>query len=300
MPAATRCPELALEVWGADHRALLDTARLAEELGFTALYYGESPHGLNLETASVLATVAARTTRLRIGPVITNLLPGYRSFPLFVRQVHALATLSDGRFDLRTGTGAHTEWARQWWEPVGVPYPGRAARRQVLRQWLAELDRLWSDPTAPLLGGPGLARVARPPVTIAASGDRSLAVAAALADVWEVSFLGPTQFRDRSARFDRLAGARAVRVRRSVELDVVTAGTETARRELTARFLAERGDGGPAALERALTGTAEQLAARLDAYGRAGVDQLLLAAVDPHDRSTWRTVAEAAALCSRQ
>jgi alkanesulfonate monooxygenase SsuD/methylene tetrahydromethanopterin reductase-like flavin-dependent oxidoreductase (luciferase family) len=304
------CPRLALEVWGADPEQLLVTAATAEELGLHALYYGESPHGLNLETFTVLALLAARTRRLRVGPVIANLLPGYRTFPQFARQVHAMTVISGGRFDLRTGTGAAARWARPWWEPAGVDYPGRDRRREVLADWLAALHARWTaDGTV------------RPPVTVAASGPRSMRVAARWADEWECSFRTPGELRELAARFDALPGssdgreasadqglsggrgpsggpgASGGRIRRSVELDLVTAGTADARERLTRRFLAERGPGGPAALERALTGGPGELAERLHAYREAGADQLLLAAVDPHDPDTLRTLAEAAARC---
>jgi Luciferase-like monooxygenase len=72
-----------IEVWGNDYRQILDTAAAAEELGFSAFYYGESPHSLNLETWTVLAGVTARTTSIRIGPVIANLASRLGVVPAF-------------------------------------------------------------------------------------------------------------------------------------------------------------------------------------------------------------------------
>jgi alkanesulfonate monooxygenase SsuD/methylene tetrahydromethanopterin reductase-like flavin-dependent oxidoreductase (luciferase family) len=294
---------ISLEVWGSDHRTLLETARAAEELGFDALCYGESPTALNLETWTTLAFLAARTTSLRLGPVITNLLPSYRSFPLFVRQAHAVAVLSGGRLELRTGTGAASRWAEPWWAPVGVAYPGRAERRADLAAWLEAVHHVWERPGQPLVGdrvgfeGIELAPpVARPPITVAAMGARSMAVAARYADVWEASYLDPDGYRALAGRFEDVAGERAPAVARSLEVDVVTAPTDAGRRRLEARFLAERGDEGPAALARALTGGAAELAERLAAYLDAGVDRFLAACVDPHDRSSLEVLAEAAQL----
>lgn len=281
---------LALEVWGHDYAALVATARAAEDLGFDALYYGESPHALNLETSTVLAGLAERTSTLRLGSVIANLLPGYRSFTLFARQAHALAVISGGRFDLRTGTGAASEAARPWWEPAGVDYPDRPARRRILEDWLRAVHLLWSEP------GKLAPAVARPPITVAAVGPASMAIAARYADVWESSYLCPDEFRALAAQFEELAAERGGAVLRSVEVDAVTGPTAETRSRLEARFLAERGDTGAAALTKALRGSPQHVAEQMAAYRAAGVDQLLIAAVDPHDRSILEALAEAAAL----
>lgn len=277
-------------MWGNDYDQLLATARAAERLGFAALYYGESPHRLNLETSTVLAALATHTTTLRIGSVITNLLPTYRSFSLFVRQVEALTVISRGRFDLRTATGAARSWAQPWWDAAGVTYPDRATRRALLKQLLGQLRRSWSD--SDLAPGEGL-----PPITVAATGPKAMAIAAAHADVWEASFCTVEEFRRLADRFDRLTPHGRSAVLRSLEIDAVTAPTAAARSEATARFLAERGPAGPAALGKALTGGAEEIAEQLVAYREVGVDQLLIAPVDPHDQAVLETIAGAAALC---
>jgi len=296
-------PRLALEIWGHDYGRIAATADAADALGFAALYYGESPGPLNLETWTVLAGLAERTARLRIGPVIANLLPGYRSFPLFARQVHALAAVSGGRLDLRTGTGAASSFARPWWQPAGIDYPDRATRRAVLDEWLAALHHLWSRPEAPFsgrhvrfdAGALGLdPPVARPPITVAATGPASMRIAARHADVWEASYLTAAEFAALGRRFDEIAAGRTPPVLRSLEVDAVTAGTAAERRRLEQRFLAERGPAGPAALAKALTGTGDELAARLAGYRAAGADQLVIAAVDPHEPSTLETLADAA------
>ena len=300
-------PRIALEVWGADAGRIAATARLAEELGFSALYYGESPHGLNLETWTVLAALTARTTTLRLGPVITNLLPSYRSFALLVGQVRTVNVLSGGRLDLRTGTGAGRRWAEPWWAPAGVDYPDRAVRRAILDEWLAAYRLLWDSPGAPFRGehlrfdaiaaDPNPGRV---PVTVAAVGEASMAVAAGHADVWEASHLTPDEFRSLDERFRAItAGAGVERViERSLEVDAVLAATEDRRRRAEARFLAERGPDGRRFLSRALTGPIEAVAAQLVAFAEAGVDQLVVACVDPFDAEALEVLAAAAELNS--
>lgn len=303
MPSdATRSPvpEIALEVWGVDATRILATARSAEKLGFAALYYGESPHALNLETWTILAALSGQTTTLRLGPVITNLLPSYRSFPLLVRQVHAVAVLSGGRLDLRTGTGADCRFAQPWWAPAGIDYPDRSARRRILAEWLAAYDRLWDAPGA-AFQGEHLAfeairlepAISRPPVTVAAVGPASMAIAASHADVWEASHLTPEEFRRLDERFREIAGPAGRRITRSLEVDAVLAPTEPQRRTAEAHFLAERGGGGADYLTRALTGPVEAVAERLADYATSGVERLVVACVDPFDRAALEILAAA-------
>jgi alkanesulfonate monooxygenase SsuD/methylene tetrahydromethanopterin reductase-like flavin-dependent oxidoreductase (luciferase family) len=296
-------PTIGLEVWGNDYQQIFDTAVAAEELGFGAFYYGESPHPLNLETWTVLAGVAARTATIRLGPVIANLLPGYRSFPLLVRQLHTLAVISNGRVDLRTGTGAATRWAAQWWLPIGVDYPERAERRALLDEWLEALHVVWSS-TRSGFRGERLRfdeirlepPVERPRVTVAAMGPKSMSVAAARADVWEASHVFPDHYRVLGRQLDGLSHQRHRRVIRALEIDVVTAPTEARRRRLEQTFLSERGPDGPAALAKALTGPADLMATKMRAYLDAGAERFLAACVDPHDTGSLEVLAQAAAL----
>jgi alkanesulfonate monooxygenase SsuD/methylene tetrahydromethanopterin reductase-like flavin-dependent oxidoreductase (luciferase family) len=210
--------------------------------------------------------------------------------------------MSGGRFDLRTGTGASARWARPWWQPVGVTYPGRATRRAILDEWLRAVRQLWAEPGRPFAGAHlqfGEIRldpaVERPPVTVAAVGPKAMEVAARHADVWEASYLTPDGFAALAARF----GPPARPVIHSLEVDAVTAATELERRRLEQAFLAERGEAGPAALGQALTGPSERLAEQLAAYRAAGVDQVVVACVDPHNRSSLETLARAAALAGQ-
>jgi alkanesulfonate monooxygenase SsuD/methylene tetrahydromethanopterin reductase-like flavin-dependent oxidoreductase (luciferase family) len=85
-------------------------AVLAEELGFVASWYGEHHFRPCQWTGSpmlVAATVAARTTTLRIGTAVT-LLPFHD--PRRIAEDAAIADLlSNGRFDLGVGPGSQYE-----------------------------------------------------------------------------------------------------------------------------------------------------------------------------------------------
>jgi hypothetical protein len=113
--------------------------------------------------------------------------------------------------------------------------------------------------------------------------------------VWEASHLDPSQYRELSARFEALRAPHDRPVTRSLEVDVVTAPTAEGRTRLEASFLAERGDGGPALLARALAGPPDAVSARLTAFVDAGVDRFLAACVDPLDTGSLEALAAAAA-----
>lgn len=88
----------------------ISDAVLAEELGFTASWYGEHHFRPCQWTGSpmlVAAAVAARTTALRVGTAVT-LLPLHH--PIRVAEDAAVTDiLSGGRFDLGVGAGSQYE-----------------------------------------------------------------------------------------------------------------------------------------------------------------------------------------------
>src|SRR6201996_3712833 len=88
------------------YRAVVDQAVLAEQLGYEACFIAEHhfhPYGAVPNPAVLLSAIAARTTRLRLGPAIT-VLP-FRD-PRTVAEDYALLDqLSGGRLILGVGSG---------------------------------------------------------------------------------------------------------------------------------------------------------------------------------------------------
>ena len=157
---------LALEVWSNDFAKLKATCLHAESLGIDGFYYGESPHDLNLECWTTLAALAQTTEQIRLGPVITNVLPTYRSTRLLARQAGAVAAISNGRLDFRTGVGASVRFGRPWWETFGVTYPDYNTRLAETEAAIQTLSDAWADTAWPV------------PITAAATGQRAMAMAA--------------------------------------------------------------------------------------------------------------------------
>ncbi len=306
----TAAPAIALEVWGADADQLVATAIRAEELGFAAFYYGESPPGgLNLECWTVLAALARTTSQIRLGPVIANALPTWRHPALLAHQAHTVSALSGGRLDLRTGVGAAERFGRAWWGPHGVDYPGYDRRLDDLVVFLDTLDTLdRSRARRPAAvedeagnNHPGVRPDAQPdmappiPVTIAASGSRAMALAAARAHCWETSFAMPDELADRCRTMERLAAGRPISC--SLEVDGFVAATPASVDRLLARVRSDRPDEDlDPVLGRALVGTPADTAVRIAQLAAAGADQLVIALHDPHDPEALEALASAARL----
>lgn len=273
--------KFSLEIWSSDYNRVLATCQRAEQLGFDGFYYGESPNELNQECWTTLAALAQATSIIRLGPVITNVLPTFRSSLLLARQAQAVATISNGRLDLRTGVGADSSFGRAWWETTGVRYPPYATRLDDLVDALDLIDNL-IEPAVP--------------VTMAATGERAMRVAAARATTWETSFCTPAEFAERRSRFDELAAAQHRQVQHSLEIDGFVATTSDRLDALLARVGRERGQSEDLKpiLARALVGTPKTVAKQLTDLSTAGVDQVVVAIHDPLDVDALESLAAAA------
>jgi alkanesulfonate monooxygenase SsuD/methylene tetrahydromethanopterin reductase-like flavin-dependent oxidoreductase (luciferase family) len=107
------------------YREHLDEAVLAEELGFDCVWASEhhfSPDAWNPSAAVFLAAVAARTSRVRVGPYVL-LMPLHN--PVRVAEDFAvLDNVSGGRADLAVGVGS----AKEEFESLGIPFGERLGR----------------------------------------------------------------------------------------------------------------------------------------------------------------------------
>jgi len=158
------------------HDVILDAARLADELGYETISVAE---GWGLDSAVVLAEIAASTRQIKICAGVFSIWG--RSAGTIAMSAATLHDLSGGRFIL--GLGASTSALAQGFH--GVPYERPAAR---LRDYtLAVRALLRGEPSPAGVGRPlklGHAPVPDLPIWVAASGDRTVRVAAELADGW--------------------------------------------------------------------------------------------------------------------
>ena len=301
-------PNFCLEVWGTDYNKIKDTCILAEKLGYDGFFYGESLADIDMDCWTVLSSLSAVTTKVKLGPVITYLFPQYRSIVLLAKQAVTLQEISNGRLEFRTGAGATLQWALQWWHPYGIEYPNNAERVCILDEGILLLHRLWksrdgnNEPSVHFTGnyfklnGASLKRPCKTiPITIAAKKRRTMRIAAKYADVWESSYITPEQFASLNKTFEDIRSEQSndsnnnsstenKTIKKSIELDVIIADSDSDLEYKKKIFAMERGPGiAHQILKHGLVGKPGKIAERLNEYTDAGVNQFLLAFQDPFD-----------------
>ena len=279
---------IALETWSNDFGVTLATCQRAEQLGFDAFYYGESPQGLNLDCWTTLAALAHATSSIRLGPVITNVIPDYRSLALLAKQTATVAVVAEGRLDFRSGVGAAQQAGRGWWGQVGVDYRPYNTRLGFLTEALQTLPAYWANQHVRFGDGEStvLGFACPPiPITIAAKGKRALQAAAQEAQFCETSFCTPAEV---CAYADSLKELGVSPDNSpplcSLEIDGFVGSTKESVNAVVAAARAERqGEDLAAVFSRALRGQPAEIAEQLNELSQAGVAQVVVALHDPHD-----------------
>ena len=170
--------------WPHFYGAVLDQIAYAEQLGFDTVWVTEHhfvDDGYMPAPLTIMAAIAARTTRLRIGTFILEL-PLYHAVHI-AEQVAVLDQLSGGRIELGLGLGYRAEEFRA----LGVPRKQRVSRFlegvQVLRALFTGEDVRWSGRYYTLDGvrlGPPPAQPGGPPLWAGAMSRPQAERAAAL------------------------------------------------------------------------------------------------------------------------
>ena len=284
-----------VQTWSTDVAALERFWRAADELGYERITYGDGLWDFTHDGWTMLGALAAVTRRARIGPAVTYAFDPAAHHPSWLaKRAVTVDHLSGGRLDLRLAVGAGDAATAAAWRRHGIPYPTGGARVAALDEALAIMTALWrgetvdaDGPVFPMRGArlqPAPLQQPAPPVWIAAMGPRALALTARRADGWEASYVTPTAFGALVARLDAAlvaAGRSAAAIRRSVETDVVLAGSPAEQAAWTRRFCSERRlRTGDAVLDTALIGDAATVAARIVEYAAAGGTDLMLGFAD--------------------
>lgn len=168
---------------------LLALAEQAEAAGFDSVWVGDSITARpRHEPLTLLAAVAARTRRVRLGTAV--LLPALRPPVVLAHLVATLDRIAEGRLILGVGIAADTPAVRREFEAVGVPFARRAGR---CLETLAICRALWSGERVSVDGkhftlrevavAPTPYRPGGPPIWIGGSGPTALREAARL-DAW--------------------------------------------------------------------------------------------------------------------
>jgi probable F420-dependent oxidoreductase len=168
---------------------LLAMAERAEAAGLDSVWIGDSITARpRHEPLTLLAAVAARTRRVRLGTAV--LLPALRNPVVLAHVVGTLDRIAEGRLVLGVGIAADTPAIRREFAATGVPFERRVGR---FREILEICRALWSRDGVSFAGKhfvledatvePKPHRPGGPPIWIGGSGPTALREAARF-DAW--------------------------------------------------------------------------------------------------------------------
>src|SRR5437870_2299239 len=186
---------------GLSYAEQLEIARLAEELGFEALFrsdhYQSFPEPAGRPTTdawAVLAGLARETTRIHLGALVSPVtfrLPGN-----LAKVVATVQEMSGNRMELGMGAGWNDAEHRQY----AFPFPDIDVRAEMLEEQLQVIHGLWDEPDGwsfhgrhyTVEGSRFAPRPPRPPIIVGGQGrPRSIRLAARYAEEFNVTSSDP-------------------------------------------------------------------------------------------------------------
>jgi F420-dependent oxidoreductase-like protein len=198
---------------------ILERTRFAEEAGFdgawvfdhfTALY--ADPNGPCLEGWTLLAALAASTSRIRLGTMVTGMT--HRLPSILATEVVTVDHISGGRVECAVGAA----WNVEEHSELGIPFPHVGERMDRLEEGLQVLKLLMSGERVSFAGEhyrlsealyrPRPIQRPHPPIWVGGTGrERLLPIAGRCADVWHGWADTPEELAEMNAIVDRAAEA---------------------------------------------------------------------------------------------
>jgi alkanesulfonate monooxygenase SsuD/methylene tetrahydromethanopterin reductase-like flavin-dependent oxidoreductase (luciferase family) len=187
-----------------------------ERLGFDSVWdcdhfnQPSRPGGPYFEGWTLLAALAARTTRIRVGVLVSS--NTFRHPALLAQQAVTLDHVSNGRLELGLGAG----WFVPEHERFGLPFPPPGERVGRFREAVEIVDSLLRHEATTFEGRyyqlteasvrPAPLQKPRPPLTLGAHRPRMLRICAEYADSWN-SFGTVEEMRERNELLDQACAA---------------------------------------------------------------------------------------------
>lgn len=183
-----------------------------EDAGFDSVWNCDhlmrpsDPGGPHLDSWTLLAAVAARTRRVRIGVLVSC--NTFRHPALLAKQAVSVDHISAGRLELGIGAG----WFRPEHDAFGIPFPPANELVDRFEESVEIIDLLMRQDRTTYAGHyyrlndapfrPGPVQRPRPPLTLGAHGPRMLRLVAKFADRWN-SYGSVDEIRERNHTIDR-------------------------------------------------------------------------------------------------
>ncbi len=280
---------LALMIEGQEGVTWEDWCALAdacEEHGVETLFrsdhyisQADEDHNVAHDAWTTIAALAARTTRLRFGTLVS---PATFRAPALLANAAATADhVSGGRIELGMGAG----WMEREHRAFGFPFPPTPVRVEMFAEQLEIVHRLWTEERVDFHGrhyvledAPGLPKPVqkpRPPLIVGGSGGRgTVGPALRFADEYNSPFVSPEEAaairgKVQPLRFSVMTGC---------IIGATRADALERARELYERRTRDAGfdDWLADYAQRAVIGSVEEVAARLREYEQAGCERMML------------------------
>ena len=250
-------------------------ARQAEAAGFDSIWvydhllfrFPDQPTGGIWESWTLLAALAEATERVDLGTIV--LCVPFRNPAVLAKMADTLEEISGGRLILGLGAG----WHQPEFDAFGIRFDHKADRFEEALQIITPLLRegkvdftgkYYSAPNCELR--PRGPRPGGPEILVASSKPRMMKLTARYADSWNTAWLGqPTKLAERRAALEAACAEEG----RDPATLAVTVGVSV--HYAAPGQLLEK----PPAPDKALFGSAEEVAAGLHAYAQQGVAHVI-------------------------
>jgi probable F420-dependent oxidoreductase len=275
-------PEVEREVRWPEYLAM---ARAAEDAGFDTIWlgdhllyrYGDGSTRGPWEVWTMLAAIAASTSRIRLGPLVAA--TAFHAPPMLAKLAATVDEISGGRLILGLGAG----WNETEFRAFGFPFDHRISRfeeaftiiRTLLRDGEIDFDGRYFQARDAVLK-PAPARPGGPPLMIGSVGPRMLEITMPHVDAWNVWYKdsgnSPAGLEPILRQVDdaaRAAGRDPSEIEKTSAVLVRLPGG-------TGRIMGDSGKGDVPPVE----GPPAQIAARLREYADLGLAEVQLV-VDP-------------------
>jgi F420-dependent oxidoreductase-like protein len=277
----------------------LSLALACEEHGFEALFRSDhyysvvgAPDRGSTDAWTLLAALAARTERIRLGTLVSPLT--FRHPTVLAKAATTVDEISGGRAELGLGAG----WWTEEHETHGFPFPPVRERMQMLAEQLEIVHGLFKEPVFTYEGrhytlrecpfAPKPVQQPHLPVIVGGKGGAGIAgLAARWADEYNTFFVGPDEARTRFTRVRDAVDARGrdqgtFTTSLMTQVAVGADHAELIRRvERIMEFDPDAG-GSPdeylkdMVTQGAIVGTPEEAVERLSVFEEAGVQRIML------------------------
>jgi alkanesulfonate monooxygenase SsuD/methylene tetrahydromethanopterin reductase-like flavin-dependent oxidoreductase (luciferase family) len=249
----------------------LALARAAEDANLEGLFRSDhyrsivrgDPAG-SLDAWAILAGLAAATTKLRLGTMVSPVT--FRRVSVLAKLVTTVDHISNGRVELGIGAG----WFESEHEAYGFKFLSTKERLDELDRQLEELTRQWTE--APDIW-PKPVQQPHPPIIVGGTAKpRTVRAAVRWADEYNTVFASVDEARERKRVLDeaaREAGREPLRF--SLMTGCVVGRDERELQHRLEQFKAISGQDAPG-----ISGTVDQVVAKLREYEQVGVERVML------------------------